>query len=80
MCWGARGTPHDAIDVAGELGVGDSEASAPILVDDLQRPSGIEFGGDLGEMREEGDAADASHALLVGRFAHPMLRTWRAAA
>jgi len=72
--------PHDAIDVAGELGVGDSEASAPILVDDLQRPSRIEFGGDLGEMREEGDAANASHALLVGRFAHPMLRRWRAAA
>lgn len=80
MRWDTRGTSHDPIDVAGELGVGDTEASAAILVDDFQRPSRIEFGGDLGEMREEGDAAYASHALLVGRFAHPMLRTWRAAA
>ena len=75
MHGGTRGSPHDPFDVAGELGVGDAEASAPILVDDLQRPSCIEFGGDLGEMRKEGDAADASYALLVGRFAHPMLRT-----
>ena len=67
-------TAHDPFDVAGELGVRDAKASAPIRVDDLQRPSRIEFGGDLGEMRQEGDAADASHALLVGRLAHPMLR------
>ncbi len=67
--------PHDLVDVAGELGVGHAQARLAVLVDGLDRPAGIELGGDGVEMRDEGNTRDALHAFTVGWPGHPMLRT-----
>lgn len=67
----ARRTSHDAVDVAGELGVGDAQPLLARLEDGLERPARIEFGGDVGELSHEGDATRSLHAFGGGRGAHP---------
>ena len=62
----ATAVPHDLIDVPGELGVGHAQPILAILVDRLDWPAGVEFRGDLREVRNECDAANAFHAPPVG--------------
>jgi hypothetical protein len=62
----AAAVPHDLIDVPGELGVGHAQPLLAILIDRLDRPTGVKFRGDLGEVRDECDAANAFHARPVG--------------
>ena len=76
MRWGLRSTavPHDLIDVPGELGVGHAQSILAIFVDGLDWPTGVELSGNLGEVCNECDAANALHALPVRWWAHPVLR------
>lgn len=66
--------PDNLVDVPRKLGIGHAQLVGVFLIDRLDRPAGFEVGGDVGELRHEGHAADPFHALPLGRGAHPRFR------
>ena len=62
----AAAMPHDLVDVPGELGIGHTQPLLAVLVDCLDRPTGIEFRADLGEVGDECDAANTFHMPPIG--------------
>lgn len=66
--------PDYLVDVPRKLGVGHAKLVGTFLIDRLDRPAGLQVGGDVGELRHEGHAADSFHAPPLGKGAHPRLR------